>query len=641
VRLLLDLQCVQSTSAVRGIGRYAMALSHALVETAAPGDRVEVLLNAGGDRRGLLRARAALETFLPARRIHAFDAPWPWEHEPSQARRRDAELARAAAVEALGPDAVLVGSLFEGDKENVMSVEAEGPATAAILYDLIPATDPGTYLLGPGADSYWRRWAEMQRVDLLLSISEYSAQQARDLLGADCPPTTPVWGGPYPSGQFAAFEQRSVVEPPNVPPRYLLAVGGDHPRKNLDRLVAAWAGVPAPARADVALVLACRLNVGTVRRLRRSASRQGLGPDELVLTGEVTEQTLDALYRGALAFLFPSTEEGLGMPPLEAMAAACPTVLARGSSLSELAEDADAFFDGTDVNDMARALRRLLQEPELRQRLEKVARRSAEKFTWERTAALAWDALRNLPKRERPAPAPQPATTTWDGLAAQPTAVALSGLPSPRAVGTDVATAEEELGIVGSLALGVLTDLLPAAVLIVPDDDLARTLVQGGIVGQPVLRRDTDLTEAARHDVYARLRALPAATFPGELVRALAHPPRWSLERPWPVWLVLEADPRPDGDLDRLARHKGVVLVHGRPTAVVLARSVDHVLVASELLDGIGDDLQKARCLGTRVTVLAAPRLPVPTWAGAVANVATALANDGAGERTTGWPFRD
>ncbi|MCW2607975.1 MAG: glycosyl transferase group 1, partial [Frankiales bacterium] len=240
MRLLLDLQCVQSTSAVRGIGRYALSLSQALVATAGPDDRVEVLLNGGDDPVRLLRARTALETFLPARAVHVFDAPWPWQHDPSPLRHREAEAVRAAAVDSLRPDVLLVGSVFEGDKETVLSIDGEGVPTAALLYDLIPAADPGTYLLGPGADSYWRRFRELQRADLLLSISAYSGQQARELLGDACPPVVPVWGGPYPSGLFAAFEERAVTTAPVVPERYLLAVGGDHPRKNLDRLVQAW-----------------------------------------------------------------------------------------------------------------------------------------------------------------------------------------------------------------------------------------------------------------------------------------------------------------------------------------------------------------------------------------------------------------
>ena len=180
MRLLLDLQCVQSSSSARGIGRYALALAQALQATAGE-HQVEVLLNAGDDAERLLRARHALECFLPPGSVHVFEAPWPWLHRPSEERRLVAEALRTAAIASLEPDAVLVGSVFEGDGENVLSVpqHGQGPPTAAVLYDLIPALEPETYLLGPGAKEYWRRMEHLRRCDLLLAIIEHSAGQAR------------------------------------------------------------------------------------------------------------------------------------------------------------------------------------------------------------------------------------------------------------------------------------------------------------------------------------------------------------------------------------------------------------------------------------------------------------------------------
>lgn len=619
MRLLLDLQCVQSTSAVRGIGRYALSLSRALVEKAGPEDRVEVLLNAGDEPARLLRARTALEMFLPARAVHVFDAPWPWQHHPSPARRAEAEAVRSAAIASLAPDALLVGSIFEGDKENLLSVDRYGVPTAALLYDLIPASDPHTYLLGPGADSYWRRYEELRRVDLLLAISNYSAQQARNLLGDSCPRAVPIWGGPYPSGLFTAFETRAASAPLDVPDRYLLSVGGDHPRKNLDRLVQAWAAVAD--RAQTALVIACRLNVGTARRLRRLAKRGWLQPGELILAGEVSEKALDALYRGALAFIFPSTEEGLGMPPLEAMAAGCPTVLARGSSLSELVDEDDAYFDGFDVADIARSITRVLHDNAFRHRLRKVAAACTSRFTWTRAAELAWAALHELPRRPVSPPDVSPPGSVAD-LPRDPRPLVLTEVPAVPD-GPEAVAAERTLGLCSDVP-GLVTALAPAPALVVPDDALARRLVTAGLVEQPVLSVEDQLRRATAHDLYAAVRdRLPTPRWPDDLVHALAHPPRWSLERAWPVWLWLTARERTAPP----AVPEGVVLVIARAPAVVLARSVDRVVVDAELLPKLQADLHRARCLGAAVTVLGDV---APDWASPPDPVAV---------RTTGWPW--
>ena len=235
----------------------------------------------------------------------------------------------------------------------------------------------------------------MRRCDALLAISAHAGNQAMTVMGADCPAVTPIWGGPYPSGAFPAFEKQQDDAAFTLPATYVLVVGGDHPRKNLDRLIQAWAQVPADLRTRVPLVLACRLNPGTVRRLHAIARRAGLAKHELVLTGGVSETTLQRLYVGAQLLVFPSLEEGLGMPPLEAMAAGCPTLLARGSSLSELSELDAAFFDGLDAADMAATITRALTDEALHGALRRAAAVSAERFTRdEQCPAGLEDALR-------------------------------------------------------------------------------------------------------------------------------------------------------------------------------------------------------------------------------------------------------
>lgn len=645
MRLLLDLQCVQSSSSKRGIGRYSLSLARALVERAGPHRQVEVLLNAGDDSTRLLRARNALETFLPPGSVHVFDAAWPWQGDRSPTRRLAAEAARTAAIASLRPDAVLIGSMFEGDTENVVSVPQGGrPPTAALLFDLIPAAEPATYLLGPGADIYWRRFEEFARTDLLLSISDYSAAQARTLLPERCPPTVTIWGGPYPSGAFPAFEYRTDQHGETTwPDSYLLAVGGDHPRKNLDRLVAAWGRVPVQDRGDTALVVACNLNVGTLRRLRRIARRSGLGPSSLVLTGEVSEPRLHDLYRGALAFVFPSTEEGLGMPPLEAMAHGCPTLLARGSSLDELVDDTQSFVDGYDVDDIERGLRTLVVDAGLREHLRNVAVNASKRFTWHRSADLAWAALEQLCK-DTPG---QISATPPPGV---PVDVPnLPAAPSPVLVCGDVAfSGADEWGFPHARA-----DLAPATALVVPDVATARRVVAAGLVGQPVVL-DALPPQVVDHDpvpYQAELLSdlvLPAA-LARDVVRAAAHPARWTLERPGPVVLLLTDDAGLRESV--CVSYTELLLCAAPPEAADLAVSVDHVVVPSRLVMPLLAELQQARRFGTGVAVVGAPDEDIPSGLpeGTLVLRLTGPENepdswidalDRAWDRRTGWPWR-
>lgn len=653
MRLLIDGQCIQSTSSLRGIGRYVLPLARALVQEARH-HQVEVLLNGGDDPDRLMRARTALESFLPARSIHVFDAYWPWTPPYDDRRRPAAEAAHAAAVRSLAPDALLVGSLFEGDGENILSVRPPtgGPPTAAVLYDLIPALDPGTYLLGPGAAVYWRRFEALQRCDALLTISRHSGAQAAELLGDGCPPTTAVWGGPYPSGDFPAFEPQHDDEPvDSLPDRFLLSVGGDHPRKNLDRLVSAWADVPAGLRDATPLVIACRLNTGTVRRLRRIARRGGLSPRDLVLTGGVSESTLQGLYRRGLGFVFPSVEEGLGMPPLEAMAADCPTLLAAGSSLSELSDDPASFFDGFDVADMTVALMRLLTQEDFRDNLRRSGKASAARFTWRRTAQLAWAALEALPPA---ASAPDREARRTVRLSEATAVERLATEPGPVLV--DAPLQEGPLGELG-LPLVSRAALAPATALVVSSLAEAADVLRAGLLDQPVLLHEEHLGGVAVHDFHAEYAAGLAPLTPlapqlaAGVIQAALHPPRWTLERPRPVWLLLTLEPPVDELVER-ADAVGVALVTGRLRSVAVAGSADVVLLAAADLAEVEGGLMHARRRGTLIAALhpSGTATATPAWCedlvldgpllGRRAWTEAVLPRAAAWGRTTGWPWR-
>jgi len=628
VRLLVDAQAVQSTSALRGIGRYSISLLRALVEQQGEHE-VAVLLNAGDDSRRLLRARRSLETFLPGHSIHVFDAPWPWHHRGTETRAA-AEAAYAAAVASLQPDVLLVLSVFEGDRENVLSVRrlVGRVPVAAVLYDLIPAADPGTYLLGPGAADYWRRFEELAAADRLLSISDYSAGQARRLLGDRCPPVTTIWGGPFPAGAFPDYEQRGDERPDlALPERYLLTVGGDHPRKNLDRLVAAWGRLLPSQRAGSALVVACGLNPGTVRRLRRSARRRGLSERDLVLTGRVSDTRLASLYARAQGFVFPSMEEGLGMPALEAMAVGTPTALAHGSSLVELIDTREAFFDGTSERDIAETLERLLNDHAYRDLLSHAARSSTDRFTWAAAARRAWRALTQLPRTASDPPAaPRLVRLGEDDPEAGPSGVALRWL--------DLAGRRQD---------ELRASAAPAACVVVESAEQASELVQEGLLDTPLVGPH-DLDAVAAHDPVTHLGICPLPDGAHVLPAALASPARWTLQRPRPAWLLLHGGAPPTFEALRAgAARRGADLVVAGADGVALSAWADAVAVLDPEVEV--EDLLGARCRGAVVLVstpVVRQRQALPDWVDVVdvAHGWEPLLDSLAGRgRTCGWPW--
>jgi alpha-1,3-rhamnosyl/mannosyltransferase len=169
---------------------------------------------------------------------------------------------------------------------------------------------------------------------------------------------------------------------------FALHVGRIEPRKN--QLTA----LAAVERAGVlSLVCAGRIaDEDMAARLRASPLCSVLG--------EVDSEIRDALYRRAVALVFPSLYEGFGFPVLEAMRSGLPVVTVNSSSLPEVGGDAALYASGPDdVDGLAMQLRRLAGDAPLRRRLARAGRQRAATFTWRRCAEGVAAVIRSLLER--------------------------------------------------------------------------------------------------------------------------------------------------------------------------------------------------------------------------------------------------
>jgi glycosyltransferase involved in cell wall biosynthesis len=173
---------------------------------------------------------------------------------------------------------------------------------------------------------------------------------------------------------------------------YVLFVGTLEPRKNLVRLIRAYRRARARTRLPHRLVLAGPLG-WRPRLLLREISVEGRRSwesptGEVVLTGKRAPEDLDALYRGAAAFVYPSLYEGFGLPVLEAMARGVPCIISTASSLPEVAGDAALAVPPRSVSALAGAIERVLTDEAESARLSAAGRDRAEQFSWEHTARM-------------------------------------------------------------------------------------------------------------------------------------------------------------------------------------------------------------------------------------------------------------
>lgn len=222
----------------------------------------------------------------------------------------------------------------------------------------------------------------------IATVSEYSRQ---DLLRTyRLPPEKVVvtYNGvePHFSCQPASTNELDLIRQRfGIQRDFILAVGSLQPRKNLVRLIRAYAKLRSEhEQFNYQLVIVGR-KLWLADSIFDEVNRQKWAAD-VILTGYVTDEDLPALYRTATAFVYPSIFEGFGLPPVEAMACGTPVITSNLSSLPEIVGDAAVLIDPYNEQDLAAGLLRVVNDEQLRVRLRSRGIEQAKKFTW-RTAA--------------------------------------------------------------------------------------------------------------------------------------------------------------------------------------------------------------------------------------------------------------
>ena len=235
------------------------------------------------------------------------------------------------------------------------------------------------------AERAYRRWAydgAARGATLVVAMSEHTRSRLVELLGI-APERVEVVHHGIDARRFAPAGDGDgrLLGQLELPDRFVVYPGNLWPHKNHERLVEALA---ASADRDLSLVLTGQ----TWRRLDgllELARRRGVA-ERVRHLGYVEAETLAALYRAAIAMVFPSLYEGFGAPPLEAMACGCPVASSRRGSLAEVCGDAALELDPESVESIAGALDRVASDEELRQRLREAGLERAARFRWSEAA---------------------------------------------------------------------------------------------------------------------------------------------------------------------------------------------------------------------------------------------------------------
>jgi glycosyltransferase involved in cell wall biosynthesis len=223
----------------------------------------------------------------------------------------------------------------------------------------------------------------LKRAHAVLADSIATRQDLERLMGVDPARITVVYPGV--GEQFrpmSAAELAPARAALGLPERFMLFVSTIEPRKNLPRLIEAYALLRD--RIGMPLVLAGRRG-WLYESVFQAIERFRLGND-IILLDYVDDKLLPSLYNLAWAFVYPSIYEGFGIPALEALACGTPVLTATNSSLPEVVGDAAVLVEADQIQSIADGLERIVHDQALRDRLRSAGPQRARAFTWGQAA---------------------------------------------------------------------------------------------------------------------------------------------------------------------------------------------------------------------------------------------------------------
>jgi glycosyltransferase involved in cell wall biosynthesis len=264
------------------------------------------------------------------------------------------------------------------------------------VHDVIAEHHPD--LIFPDAKSkfFWRlkQKAAIRQADIIATVSEYSKQQIIEYFGVAPSRLRIISEAARPA--FRVLDKAEAMSGAlgryNIGPdeKFLLYVGGISPHKNLSTLVTAFEVLnKADGAGRARLVLVGDYEGDSFFSAYPSLKEQigGLGLDEqITFTGYVPDEDLAYLYNGASALVFPSLEEGFGLPAVEAMACGTPVAASNCGSLPEVIGSAGRYFDPRDSMDIANVLSQILNDDALRTSMKEAGLRRSKEFLWNKAA---------------------------------------------------------------------------------------------------------------------------------------------------------------------------------------------------------------------------------------------------------------
>jgi glycosyltransferase involved in cell wall biosynthesis len=389
MKILVDAQCLQTESASRGIGRVA---KNVLIELSQKHDIIVLYNSTKEQKLGAVFDKINIKNVsfvkiaLPDRFHSVFT--------PELVNEVDTDLCNL--ISEVNPDIFFCLSIFEFEAATkVLNREGRAYKVASILYDVIPLMEQEKYL----SNELVRKWyfdklESLTQCDILLSISDFTSNTTSQLAQIPIEKITTIYAatdliGIVTSSNIIAYSELAPKRP------FILYCGGSDERKNIERLLEAYSLLSLSNQESYDLILLGIADEGRSRYLREYSKKLCIS-DRVIIKGFVSDTVLSAHYWACDLFVFPSENEGFGLPPLEAMVFGAPVLCSCKGSLPEIIGNNQFMFDPDDLDQMVETIEVVLRNEDLQFRMRNISLARAGNFSWTKSVKIAVSALHSL-----------------------------------------------------------------------------------------------------------------------------------------------------------------------------------------------------------------------------------------------------
>ncbi|WP_342647786.1 glycosyltransferase family 1 protein [Mucilaginibacter sp. CSA2-8R] len=218
--------------------------------------------------------------------------------------------------------------------------------------------------------------------DSIITVSNFSRNEILKFTGCKPDKISVIYNGVNKPG---LEDDNSVLKSKyQLPDNYILFVGNVKPHKNLSTLLKAYSALDKSIKLKYKLVIAGKKDgfITGDSEIFTSLNNDSSLKESVCFTGYIDPDDMNSLYKHASLFVFPSSYEGFGLPPLEAMANSCPVIVASSSCLPEICGDAVNYFPYNDTNALKVLIKNVLTSSKLRGELINKGKKRVLLFPW-------------------------------------------------------------------------------------------------------------------------------------------------------------------------------------------------------------------------------------------------------------------